>query len=154
MIPSDHYWPVLLLDDAGHQSSPSQAVDHRRLLDDPAGGCRLGRSRGIDIRRTSETQAGQDLVAAGHTFAVGVPGAPVHVPHSSNLAAAYGIAVTGAMFVDTLLFFVIVRCMWKRPIWRALPPAASGCWTVFISSNLLKIPQGAWLPLVLGAAWC
>jgi KUP system potassium uptake protein len=71
---------------------------------------------------------------------------------SSNLAAAYGIAVTGAMFVDTLLFFFIVRYLWKRPAWQAgLASAAFGFLdVVFISSNLLKIPQGAWLPLVLG----
>jgi KUP system potassium uptake protein len=58
------------------------------------------------------------------------------------------------MFVDTLLFFVIIRWMWKRPLWVAA--AAAGAFglldLVFISSNLLKIPQGAWLPLVLGAA--
>jgi KUP system potassium uptake protein len=58
------------------------------------------------------------------------------------------------MFVDTLLFFVIVRFMWKKPVWLAAL-AAGGFGVldiVFISSNLLKIPQGAWLPLVLGAA--
>jgi KUP system potassium uptake protein len=58
------------------------------------------------------------------------------------------------MFVDTLLFFVIVRYMWKRPTWIAFL-AAGGFGLldiVFISSNLLKIPQGAWLPLVLGSA--
>jgi KUP system potassium uptake protein len=36
-----------------------------------------------------------------------------------DLTAAYGIAVTGAMFVDTLLAFVILRYMWKRPLWQA-----------------------------------
>jgi len=74
--------------------------------------------------------------------------------NSSNLAAAYGIAVTGSMFVDTLLFFYIVRYMWKRPVWQAA--LASGGFglldIVFISSNLLKIPQGAWMPLALGAS--
>ena len=72
---------------------------------------------------------------------------------SSKLASAYGIAVTGSMFVDTLLFYVIVRSLWKRPVWQAALAAGSfGILDiVFISSNLLKIPQGAWLPLVLGA---
>jgi KUP system potassium uptake protein len=57
------------------------------------------------------------------------------------------------MFVDTLLFFVIIKHMWKRPTWvAALGAGAFGVFDiVFISSNLLKIPQGAWLPLVLGA---
>jgi KUP system potassium uptake protein len=73
---------------------------------------------------------------------------------SKHLTSAYGIAVTGAMFVDTLLFFVIIRWMWKRSIWVA--GLAAGGFALlditFISSNLLKIPDGAWLPLVLGAA--
>jgi KUP system potassium uptake protein len=73
---------------------------------------------------------------------------------STNLAAAYGIAVTGAMFVDTLLFFVIVRHFWKRPAWQAwIAVLGFGALdVVFISSNLLKIKDGAWLPLALGAA--
>jgi KUP system potassium uptake protein len=56
------------------------------------------------------------------------------------------------MFVDTLLFFVILRYMWKRPLWQAL--LAVGVFgfidLVFLSSNMLKIPEGAWMPLVLG----
>ena len=59
------------------------------------------------------------------------------------------------MFVDTLLFFVIVRWMWKRPLWQAVAGcrrASASLDMVFISSNLLKIPHGAWLPLVLGGA--
>ena len=73
---------------------------------------------------------------------------------SHNLASAYGIAVTGSMFVDTLLFFYIVRYMWKRPAWQAgLASASFGVLdVVFISSNLLKIKDGAWMPLALGAA--
>ena len=73
----------------------------------------------------------------------------------SMLASAYGIAVTGAMFVDTLLFFVILRYFWRRPLWQALL-AVCGFGVidvVFISSNLLKIPDGAWLPLALGGIW-
>jgi KUP system potassium uptake protein len=56
------------------------------------------------------------------------------------------------MFVDTLLFFVIVRFLWKRPLWQAwLAVLGFGFIdAVFITSNLLKIPQGAWLPLVMG----
>jgi KUP system potassium uptake protein len=113
----------------------------------------LGLFPRIDIRRTSETQAGQIFVPQVNTFLlVGVLLLLFMFRNSSNLAAAYGIAVTGAMFVDTLLFFVIVRWMWKRPLWvAALSAGAFGLLDlVFISSNLLKIPQGAWLPLVLG----
>jgi KUP system potassium uptake protein len=114
----------------------------------------LGLFPRIDIRRTSETQAGQIYVPQVNTFLlIGVLVLLAMFRSSHNLAAAYGIAVTGAMFVDTLLFFVIMRHMWRRPVWQAA--LASGAFgivdIVFISSNLLKIPQGAWLPLVLGA---
>src|SRR3546814_5814701 len=40
---------------------------------------------------------------------------------SSNLAAAYGIAVTGAMFIDTCLMCVVLFALWKWPAWKALP---------------------------------
>jgi KUP system potassium uptake protein len=72
---------------------------------------------------------------------------------SSHLASAYGLAVTGSMFVDTLLAFVIIVRMWKWPIWQAallLVPIGM-IDLVFISSNLLKVRDGAWLPLLIGA---
>jgi KUP system potassium uptake protein len=113
----------------------------------------LGLLPRIDIRRTSETQAGQIYVPQVNTYLmIGVLVLLFTFQDSSSLAAAYGIAVTGAMFVDTLLFFVIIRFMWKRPVWQAaLAASAFGALDlVFIGSNLLKIPDGAWLPLVMG----
>jgi KUP system potassium uptake protein len=107
----------------------------------------------INILRTSETQAGQIFVpSVNRLLMVGVLVLLVMFRNSSNLTAAYGIAVTGTMFVDTLLFFVIVRFLWKRPLWQAwLAVLGFGFIdAVFITSNLLKIPQGAWLPLVMG----
>jgi KUP system potassium uptake protein len=72
---------------------------------------------------------------------------------SHRLASAYGIAVTGTMFVSTLLAYVIVRRMWKWALWQTLlllvPITLIDL--VFIGSNLLKIPQGGWLPLLMGA---
>src|SRR5690606_29658987 len=67
---------------------------------------------------------------------------------------AYGVAVTGAMLVDSLLAWYIVRQKWK---W-SLPLSILAITPfliidlAFFGSNLLKIPQGAWAPLVLGAA--
>jgi KUP system potassium uptake protein len=72
---------------------------------------------------------------------------------SSALAAAYGIAVTGSMFVDSLLAWFIVRNLWKWSIplsLAAISPLVA-IDLVFMTSNMLKIPQGAWMPLVLGA---
>src|SRR5690606_4117988 len=73
--------------------------------------------------------------------------------NSTSLAAAYGIAVTGAMLVDTALFYVIIRYLWRRPLWQAAGAAAAFgvIDVIFVGANLLKIPDGAWAPLVLGA---
>ncbi|MFN3521316.1 MAG: potassium transporter Kup [Phenylobacterium sp.] len=152
MIPEAAYWPVLLLATTATVIASQAVITGAFSMTQQA--VQLGLFPRIDIRRTSETQAGQIFVPRVNTFLmVGVLVLLFTFRNSSNLAAAYGIAVTGAMFIDTLLFYVIVRHMWKRPVWQAaLAAAGFGVLDlVFISSNLLKIPQGAWLPLVLGA---
>ena len=72
---------------------------------------------------------------------------------SSNLAAAYGIAVTGAMLIDSVLIAVVLRQMWN---WNRFVVAALLVlfFTVdfsYLSANLLKIPAGGWFPLLVGA---
>ena len=73
---------------------------------------------------------------------------------SSNLAGAYGIAVTITMGIDTLLLFVVMTRIWR---WSVV--FASGLVTVlmlndlaFLSANLFKIVEGGWFPLFIGAA--
>jgi KUP system potassium uptake protein len=153
MIPDLIYWPVWLLAILATVIASQAVITGAFSMTQQA--VQLGLFPRIDIRRTSETQAGQIYVPQVNLFLmVGVLVLLVMFRTSSNLAAAYGIAVTGAMFVDTLLFFYIVRYMWKRPVWQAAAASAAFGFVdvVFISSNLLKIPQGAWLPLVLGGA--
>ncbi|WP_430422499.1 potassium transporter Kup [Phenylobacterium sp.] len=153
MIPEIAYWPVWLLSIAATVIASQAVITGAFSMTQQA--VQLGLFPRIDIRRTSETQAGQIYVPMVNTvLLVGVLVLLVMFRTSSNLAAAYGIAVTGAMFVDTLLFFYIIRYMWKRPLWQAVCACTAFGFLdmVFISSNLLKIPQGAWLPLVLGAA--
>ncbi len=153
MIPQAIYWPVLILANLATVVASQAVITGAFSMTQQA--VQLGLFPRIDIRRTSETQAGQIYVPQVNTFLmVGVLVLLFTFKSSSNLGAAYGIAVTGAMFVDTLLFMVIVRYMWRRPAWQAVL-AVSGFIALdltFISSNLLKIPDGAWLPLVLGAA--
>ena len=71
---------------------------------------------------------------------------------SGNLAAAYGIAVTGTMIITTLLVLVVALDSWKWPLqWAGVLAflflSVDGA---FFASNLLKIPQGGWFPLALG----
>jgi KUP system potassium uptake protein len=72
---------------------------------------------------------------------------------SSNLAGAYGIAVTLAMAIDSLLIFVVMTRLWR---WNALVALAIAVPLVaidisFLASNALKIPEGGWFPIVIGA---
>ncbi|MGV3498869.1 MAG: potassium transporter Kup [Hydrogenophaga sp.] len=71
---------------------------------------------------------------------------------SSNLAAAYGIAVTLDMLITTTLTFFVIRYGWKYPLWLCV--AATGVFFLidlaFFSSNLLKLFDGGWFPLLIG----
>jgi KUP system potassium uptake protein len=70
---------------------------------------------------------------------------------SSNLAAAYGIAVCTDMLITTVLTFFVIRYSWKYPLWLCLL-ATSGFLVVdlaFWASNLLKLADGGWFPLVI-----
>ena len=73
---------------------------------------------------------------------------------SSRLAGAYGVAVTGTMLVDTLLTFFVIRYAWRYPLWLCL--FATGFFLLidltFFSATLLKIADGGWFPLAIGAA--
>lgn len=72
---------------------------------------------------------------------------------SSNLAAAYGIAVTLDMLITTVLTFFVIRYAWRYPL--ALCVAATGVFFVvdlaFFASNLLKLFEGGWFPLLIAA---
>ena len=152
MVPQVVYWPVLILATAATIIASQAVITGAFSVTQQA--VSLGLLPRIDIRRTSETQAGQIYVPQVNTMLlIGVLALLFSFKTSSALAAAYGIAVTGSMFVDTLLAFVIIRFLWKWK-WTAtlavLVPLLVLDLT-FISSNLLKIPDGAWMPLVFGA---
>jgi KUP system potassium uptake protein len=69
---------------------------------------------------------------------------------SSNLAAAYGIAVTSTMAITTVIFSIVARERWKWPLWRvvALVGTFLAVDLAFLGANIVKIPQGGWFPIV------
>src|SRR4029078_5372773 len=71
---------------------------------------------------------------------------------STNLAAAYGIAVVGTMTIDSILVMFVFRKMWHWNWWRVL--ALGGLFltvdAAFLGANADKVEHGGWLPLVLG----
>ena len=113
----------------------------------------LGYLPRLQILHTSEKETGQiymPLVNWG-LFVVIVL-AVVMFKTSSNLAAAYGIAVCTDMLITTILTFYVIRYAWKYPLWLCIS-ATSVFFVVdlaFWSSNLLKLADGGWFPLFIG----
>jgi KUP system potassium uptake protein len=153
LTPEIAYWPVLVLAVAASVIASQAVITGAFSLTQQA--VQLGLIPRMTIKRTSETQAGQIFVPAVNQFLmVGVLVLIFVFQSSHGLASAYGIAVTGAMFVDTLLAYVVVRRIWKWNLFQTgllLVPLAL-IDMVFIGSNALKIPDGAWLPLAMGGA--
>jgi KUP system potassium uptake protein len=73
---------------------------------------------------------------------------------SSNLAAAYGVAVTTTMVITTVLLFRVERTRWGWPLWAALGSTIFFLVidVAFWGANLVKIPAGGWFPLTIGLA--
>jgi KUP system potassium uptake protein len=72
---------------------------------------------------------------------------------SSNLAAAYGVAVTTTMVITTILLFYVQRYLWKWPLWQTLLVTALLLCVdlAFFGANVIKFFDGGWFPLVVGA---
>ena len=150
MVPEIAYWPVFILATCATVIASQAVITGAFSITQQA--VQLGLLPRIDIKRTSETQAGQIFVPQINTMLmVGVLVLLFAFRSTDRLTSAYGIAVTGAMMVDTLLAYVFLRHVWKWKRWQAwmlLVPLGI-LDLVFFGSNLLKIPQGAWMPLML-----
>jgi KUP system potassium uptake protein len=109
----------------------------------------------MNIVHTSSREIGQVYVPAlNWLLLAGVIVVVFVFRTSSNLAAAYGVAVTGLMLMTTLLSFFVFYYRWKFNLWLCALVAAFFLIIdiAFLSSALLKVPNGGWFPLTLGAA--
>ena len=107
----------------------------------------------LTITHTSDRQIGQiyvpfinwSLLAAVMLLVVGFQS-------SSNLAAAYGIAVTMALTIDSLLIYIVLTRLWGWHRFAALATVIPllAVDLSFLGSNALKIPQGGWFPIAIG----
>ena len=115
----------------------------------------LGLLPRLEIRPTSEAKYGQIFMPRANTLLlIGVLMLVLFFRSSSALASAYGIAVTGTMVVTAAMAFVVIWKVWR---WGAAAAAAVIAPFLlidltFLSANLLKVLEGGWVPLVLGAA--
>ncbi len=151
MAPHALYWPVLILATAAAVIASQAVITGAFSLTRQA--VQLGILPRIDIKRTSETQLGQIFVpAVNGMMMTGVLVLLVVFQSSHRLASAYGVAVTGTMFISTLLAYVVARHRWGWGRMRAIALLTPIGFvdTVFLASNLLKLVDGAWLPLAFG----
>lgn len=117
-------------------------------------GIRIGIFPRLKIVHTSEDLEGRVYIPFMNWLLAAACIALVFVfQKSANLAAAYGLAVSGTMLMTTLVFFYVARYRWKWNLVKILPLTILmmilDC--AFLYANLLKIPDGGYLPLMIGS---
>jgi KUP system potassium uptake protein len=113
----------------------------------------MGLSPRARITPTSADEAGQIYVpAANWLLMTGTLLTVVLFRSSENLAAAYGIAVSGTMLITTILLYRVAVTRWQWPRGLAIPVIAlfGAIDATFLVSNSLKIVEGGWFPLIVG----
>ena len=112
----------------------------------------LGYCPRMEVTHTSESEIGQIYMPwINWALLSAVIGLVLGFGSSSDLAGAYGIAVTGTMAIDTILAFVLMRKLWHWPMWIAAPLLV-GFLIIdlsFFGANATKLFNGGWFPIVV-----
>src|SRR3954462_3177435 len=106
----------------------------------------------LTVLHTSHHEVGQVYVpAVNWGIFVAVVALVVGFGSAEHLASAYGIAVTGTLAIDSVLFFVVVRALWHKPWWMVGLGATSFLIVdlTFFGANLPKVLHGGWFPLLI-----
>jgi len=114
----------------------------------------LGYLPRMGIDQTSAREVGQVYVpAVNWALLAACVTLVVSFRSSTNLAAAYGVAVTTTMVITTILLYVVMtrRWNWNTPVAVGLTGLFLAVDLVFFAANIVKVPAGGWLPLVVGA---
>jgi KUP system potassium uptake protein len=153
MVPSVLLFPMVVLATAATVIASQAVITGAYSLTRQA--IQLGLLPRFEVRYTSESHAGQIYLPRVNTLLlIGVMFLVLMFRTSDNLASAYGIAVSTTMVADGIMGFVVIWKLWN---WRAATAAALIMPLVtvdiaFFSANLLKLLEGAWVPLLFGAA--
>jgi KUP system potassium uptake protein len=112
----------------------------------------LGLLPRMEIRRTSETQAGQIYMPQiNWMLMAGVLALTLAFNSSTRLAAAYGISITAEMLMSTCMMFIVIWKLWKQPLWLSvlvvIPFAIIEL--IFLASNLQRVLAGGFVPILL-----
>jgi KUP system potassium uptake protein len=114
----------------------------------------LGYCPRVNIVHTSKTEIGQIYIPSVNTvLMVACLGLVVSFRTAGNLAATYGVALSGTMTITSILFAVVARQRWGWSPWKvgAVTAVFLSVDLAFVGANLLKIPHGGWFPLVVAA---
>jgi KUP system potassium uptake protein len=153
LVPSWFLYPQLLIATMAAVVASQALISGAFSLTHQA--VQLGYTPRVTIVHTSKQEAGQIYIPeVNKALAVGTLLLVFGFQSSTNLSAAYGVAVTGTMTITTLLFGAIAR---ERFGWSRLQVSAFVGFFLFIdlalfTANLLKIPTGGWVPIVVAAA--
>jgi KUP system potassium uptake protein len=154
LAPSFLLWPLILLATCATVIASQAVISGVFSLTRQA--VQLGYLPRMAMRHTSATEIGQIyLPRVNWLLMVGVLVLVLGFGSSSNLAAAYGISVTGAMGIDAVLAGLVAVWIWGWP--GLLGIAVFGLFLLgdlaYVAANALKIPHGGWFPLLLAAAF-
>ena len=112
----------------------------------------LGLLPPVTVRQTSKEEGGQIyLPGVNGLLFVGVMVVMLSFRSAERLATAYGVSVTGALVIDTVLMLVVARVLWKWQPWKLALAAVAfgGVELTFLAANLSKVAHGGWLPLLI-----
>jgi KUP system potassium uptake protein len=152
LLPSWTLYPMVILATLATVIASQAVISGTYSLTKQA--VQLGFLPRMTIVNTSATEMGQIYIpSVNWGLCAIVVAAVIGFGSSSELAGAYGVAVTATMLVDTLLTFFVVRYMWHYPLIVCV--LATGFFATidaaFFSATLLKIADGGWFPLAIGA---
>ncbi len=153
LIPDWGRLPVVILATAATVIASQAVISGAFSLSRQA--VQLGLLPPLTIRQTSKREGGQIyLPAVNALLFIGVMAVMLAFGSSERLSTAYGISVTGALVVDTLLLLLVARPLWKWRAWKLILAAVvfGGLELTFLAGNLSKVVNGGWVPLLIAAA--
>ena len=150
LAPDWFQWPLLILASSAAIIASQAVISGAFSVTQQA--IQLGFMPRMTIKHTSMTAGQVYIPVINWALMVAVILMVLVFERSSNLTAAYGVAVTGAMMIDNVLLAVVLFHFWQWRKWAAVPLLAVffALDLAYLSANMTKIPDGGWVPLVVG----
>ncbi|MCE3010407.1 MAG: potassium transporter Kup [Proteobacteria bacterium] len=152
LVPSWGLWPMVLLATAATVIASQALISGVFSITRQA--VQLGYCPRLSIIHTSSKEIGQIYIPfINWALMLGVVWLVISFKTSSNLASAYGIAVTGTMVITTILAYEVSRKIWGWTLWQSV--GVFGFFLLidlaFFATNVVKVMDGGWVPLAIGA---